>query len=92
MYFPRLRLAIFMHGCFWHQCPVCKLPLPKANAAFWRDKFSDNRERDRRVEAELLQLGIEVVTIWEHEVRPDVSDRARALAADIDERRQTSGR
>ena len=88
MYFPGLRLAIFIHGCFWHRCPACGLPEPKANAEFWRRKFEENLERDRRAGAELEQLGIEKMTIWEHEVRPSASLRARALAADIAARRR----
>jgi DNA mismatch endonuclease (patch repair protein) len=92
MYFPRLRLAVFIHGCFWHRCGVCDLREPKANAEFWHRKFEDNLERDRWVEAELERLGIETITIWEHEIRPDATARARALAAEIERRQHMAGK
>jgi DNA mismatch endonuclease (patch repair protein) len=87
MYFPRLRLAVFVHGCFWHRCRSCRLPEPKSNADFWRAKFEANAGRDQRVAKELAQMGIETLTVWEHEVRPDPVPRAVALAAEIGTRR-----
>jgi DNA mismatch endonuclease, patch repair protein len=67
--FPSERLAVFVHGCYWHRCPTCALPEPKANAAFWREKFAVNLARDRRVESALRAAGWHVETVWEHEVR-----------------------
>jgi DNA mismatch endonuclease (patch repair protein) len=75
--FPRLRLAVFVNGCFWHRCPVCDPPAPKANADFWQDKFTANVRRDADVRTQLRRLGWEVLTIWEHEIRPDPLPRAR---------------
>src|SRR5712692_3388456 len=37
--FSEARLAIFVHGCFWHRCPNCKPRLPKAHRAYWKAKF-----------------------------------------------------
>jgi DNA mismatch endonuclease, patch repair protein len=90
MYFPRLRLAVFVHGCFWHRCASCALPEPQANAEFWRQKFDDNLTRDRRVEAALESRGIEAITIWEHELRPNPGPRAQELAVELCDRRQTA--
>jgi DNA mismatch endonuclease (patch repair protein) len=90
MYFPRLRLAVFVHGCFWHRCPTCNLPQPKANADFWQAKFEQNVDRDRRVAALLDELSVEALVIWEHEIRPDPAPRAEALAAAVVARRQSS--
>lgn len=55
--FPGRRIAVFVHGCFWHRCPECRLPLPKANRAFWVAKFRRNRARDRRKRRELEGAG-----------------------------------
>ena len=87
IYFSRLRLAVFVHGCFWHRCAVCVPPQPRANAEFWRQKFEANLERDERVKLELTLAGIEVMTIWEHEIRPDPTRRAQAFADEIRARR-----
>ncbi len=65
----RLKLAIFVHGCFWHR-HECKLgrATPKTNADFWAKKFAANQERDRTVLESLTQNGWRVVTLWECEI------------------------
>lgn len=67
--FMRQRLAVFVHGCFWHHCPRCSLRLPKVNTGFWRRKFTLNRARDRRKAANLRRTGWAVMTVWECQVR-----------------------
>lgn len=65
---PKHRLVIFVHGCFWHRHPGCRLAyVPKTRPAFWSDKFATNRQRDRRHGAALERLGWRVVVIWECE-------------------------
>ena len=59
------RLAIFVHGCFWHGhegCPDFKMP--KSRTAWWTAKIEGNRARDARVVNQLHQLGWHVVTRW----------------------------
>lgn len=70
--FPVERIAVLVHGCFWHGCSVCQLPRPKANAEFWAAKLSGNLARDRRVEDQLRDQGWVVVVVWEHELRADI--------------------
>ena len=65
--FPRLRLALFVDGCFWHGCPHHGTK-PRGNAAFWRKKFAANRARDLRVTRMLRRHGWRVLRIWEHEL------------------------
>lgn len=65
--FPKLRLAVFVDGCFWHGCPK-HATQPKGNAAFWRKKFAANRTRDRLVTRALRRAGWRVLRIWEHEL------------------------
>lgn len=70
MVFPRHKVAMFVHGCFWHRHPGCtKASNPKTRAEFWQDKFRSNVTRDERVAAELEKLGWRVVTIWECETK-----------------------
>lgn len=69
--YPRKKMAVFVHGCFWHRCPDCNFELPKRNRDFWSQKFGRNVERDRLVKKELEILGWLVVEIWEHELRGD---------------------
>ena len=63
--YPGRKLAIFVHGCFWHRCPKCALGLPKSNVEYWTEKFERNVERDRKKEIELMELGWRVYTLWE---------------------------
>lgn len=59
------RVAIFVHGCFWHRCPECRLQLPRSNREFWKAKFRSNRGRDRRKRTELELAGWRVLEIFE---------------------------
>ena len=66
--FPRLRKVIFVHGCFWHRHAGCsRTTTPKTRAAYWREKFEKNMERDRRNVATLRTLGWKVLVVWECE-------------------------
>jgi len=68
--FPKHRLAVFVHGCFWHRHEGCRLAsTPKSRAAFWAEKFAANVERDARQEAALRALGWQVLVIWQCETR-----------------------
>lgn len=70
--FPRLRKAIFVHGCFWHRHPdpECKLArLPKSRLDFWWPKLEGNRRRDEANQAALLALGWRFLVIWECETK-----------------------
>jgi DNA mismatch endonuclease (patch repair protein) len=81
--FSGRRIAIFVNGSFWHRCPVCRPPEPRANAQFWRSKLDQNVSRDRRNSETLAAMGWKVVVVWEHEIRPDPAPRARKLVAEI---------
>lgn len=59
------RLAVFLHGCFWHQCPYCGPSLPKSHRTFWKRKFIANKRRDSAKVAYLKALGWSTLTVWE---------------------------
>lgn len=63
---PRFRLAIFVHGCFWHCHKGCFYSrLPATRPEFWRLKLEGNAQRDQRHLLELSQLGWRVLVVWE---------------------------
>ncbi len=64
--FTRLKVAVFVDGCFWHGCPKHGT-WPKANAEFWRDKIKTNISRDLETNRLLKDAGWKVIRIWEHE-------------------------
>ena len=80
VYGPR-RLAIFMHGCFWHghDCKRGARP-PKDNAEYWRGKIARNRARDTTNLAALAALGWRTLVVFECALkdRPALERRLRA--------------
>lgn len=67
--FPGRKLAIFVHGCYWHRCPNCNLSNPKSNSSFWQQKFDNNIARDGRKKAALEDSGWEVFVVWECQIK-----------------------
>jgi DNA mismatch endonuclease (patch repair protein) len=65
--FPKIRLALFVDGCFWHGCPKHGTQ-PKGNRAFWKNKFARNKARDVLVTRTLRSAKWRVLRIWEHEL------------------------
>lgn len=79
--FPRHRLVVFVHGCFWHRHPNCsRATTPATNTAKWQEKFERNVLRDSRSASELATLGWDVLVIWECETRS--SDLVTAILTD----------
>lgn len=71
--FPRLKIAVFVDGCFWHGCPE-HASWPKSNAEFWREKLEANRARDADTNVRLKESGWHVVRVWEHVSPGDAAD------------------
>src|SRR5712671_6570435 len=65
--FPKLKLALFVDGCFWHGCPKHGTQ-PRGNRSFWKKKFSRNIARDRLVNRTLRSANWHVLRIWAHEL------------------------
>ena len=40
-FFPEIRLAVFVDGCFWHGCPKC-YRRPKSKTEYWDKKLKRN--------------------------------------------------
>ena len=67
--FPALKAVVFVHGCFWHVHDCNYFKWPKSNVEFWRNKLLKNKVRDDCVVNQLKELGWNVITIWECELR-----------------------
>ena len=81
---PKHRLAVFVHGCFWHRHEGCRLAsTPKSRIAFWTEKFAANVARDARQESALRELDWRVLVIWQCETK-DGASVERKLAEVID--------
>ena len=74
---PKYKTVIFVNGCFWHAHNDCKLNrAPKSNIDYWIPKILKNVERDKRNKAELENLGWNVITIWECELKKKTREQA----------------
>src|SRR5579885_2179886 len=81
--FPRLKLAVFCDGDFWHgrNWPVLHAKLQEgANRQYWVAKIARNRERDAEVDQALQQLGWRVLRLWETDIRKDPRTAAECVA------------
>lgn len=65
---PSRRVAIFVHGCFWHGHDCRRGRAPSSNLEYWGPKLASNRERDSRKAAALAAAGWRVVVVWQCEL------------------------
>lgn len=66
--FQKLKVAVFVDGCFWHGCPRCKR-VPQTSVAFWRAKIERNVRRDAKVSRQLRNSGWKVVRVRECQLK-----------------------
>jgi len=78
--FRRQKVAVFVDGCFWHDCPEHGTS-PRTNATYWSAKIARNVERDRLNETTLSAAGWTVIRVWEHEMPEDAADRIVRILA-----------
>lgn len=73
------RVAVFVHGCFWHGCPHCRPRRPRSHQAFWNAKLDRNKARDTEKAKALRALGWKVVTVWECRIKADAQAQAQRV-------------
>ncbi|MEO8132789.1 MAG: very short patch repair endonuclease [Betaproteobacteria bacterium] len=83
----RIKVAVFVDGCFWHCCPK-HFTMPRTRRAFWKNKITGNCERDRAVDVALRRAGWLVLRIWEHEVTSNLPRVCGRLVRAFDARAQ----
>jgi DNA mismatch endonuclease (patch repair protein) len=78
--FPKYGAVVFVHGCFWHRHEGCRFTTtPGTNQDFWKQKFQENIERDRRHMEALRSLGWRVAIVWECALKHSVDDTAQMV-------------
>ena len=71
---PGRRLALFVHGCFWHGHDCARgARVPKQNRGYWTAKIARNRARDERTRTALEALGWTPLVLWECELKDAVA-------------------
>jgi len=66
---PKYKTIIFIHGCFWHGHNVCGKTIPASNTEYWTAKIARNIARDQTNKLKLKDLGWNVITLWECEIK-----------------------
>src|SRR5882762_2654154 len=62
------KIAIFVHGCFWHRHHCAAATLPKSNRSYWKLKQERNFRRDRKNARALRKMNWRVLTLWECQI------------------------
>ncbi|MBK3664895.1 DNA mismatch endonuclease Vsr [Bradyrhizobium diazoefficiens] len=80
MVFPRRSAIVFVHGCFWHRCPHCRVGARsvRSNTGYWSEKIKRNQARDAVALKVLRSAGWKVFVVWECQVADH--SRLRRLA------------
>ena len=74
---PKFGVVILVHGCFWHGHSCKKGKLPSSNVQFWKNKISQNINRDVIVIKRLNDLGWRVFVLWQCEMRNKLDREVR---------------
>ena len=72
------KIAIFIHGCFWHKCPKC-FKEPKSKKTYWQPKIERNIKRDKSNIRYLKKDGWRVARLWEHEVEKKLKEKLKKI-------------
>lgn len=69
------KTVIFVHGCFWHGHNDCRyFKIPETRKDWWEQKLQSNKLRDKKNKKDLTDLGWNVITVWECELKPKVRE------------------
>jgi DNA mismatch endonuclease (patch repair protein) len=80
--YGRRKLAIFVHGCFWHGHDCARgARMPKTNMNYWRAKIARNRARDATTLAALEGMGWRALAVYECELKDPAALGARLAEA-----------
>lgn len=66
---PKYKVAIYVHGCFWHMHGCNNSRIPATRHDWWKEKLESNVQRDKRNIYDLTTLGWKVLVIWECQFR-----------------------
>ena len=81
---PKYRTVIFVNGCFWHKHSCPRFVWPSSNQAYWIPKIQRNVERDEENTRKLVNLGWNVIVVWECELKKNIrEERLNLLSTEI---------
>jgi len=72
--FTKNKIAVFVHGCFWHGHRCDRFRMPSSNQEYWTRKIQRNVERDARTAQVLAEMGWERIVIWECQIQQGLEE------------------
>lgn len=83
--FTKAKVAVFIDGDFWHGY---RFPAWEHKVSdFWKQKINKNRERDRRNQRKLKEMGWTVIRLWQHDLERDFQECIERIIAAVNEAR-----
>jgi DNA mismatch endonuclease, patch repair protein len=73
------KVAIFVHGCFWHHHTCKSGHMPKSNQSYWLPKINKNVERHGMAVQALGSLGWNTLTVWECSIKSSLGDVTQGI-------------
>ena len=77
--FTAKKLVVFVHGCYWHSCPICAIARPRHNASYWNEKLAGNTRRDVLNAERLADLGWRIYTVWECQAKSSMVEAVQQI-------------
>ena len=71
--YPGRRIAIFVHGCFWHQHNCRDGRIPDSNQEYWEPKLLRTIQRDREHRLALTKSGWKSLVVWECQLKSEAA-------------------
>lgn len=79
---PKYKTVVFVHGCFWHGHTKCKyFVIPETRTQWWLQKINRNKKLDLINGKNLKNLGWNVITIYECQLKRDKLEHTIAKVA-----------
>ena len=76
--------VIFVNGCFWHGHKDCKyFVIPKSRTEWWKAKIAATKQRDSKNYIQLIQMGWNVIVIWECQLKKSKEKRLQELVEEL---------
>jgi DNA mismatch endonuclease (patch repair protein) len=88
--FPKEKVAIFVHGCFWHQHGDCLFLKPTSIPKSWRENFIRANLRDVDNLRKVRELGWIPFVLWECRILESVTEELEPVVATIEMARRRS--
>lgn len=85
IFLPKYQAVILVNSCFWHGHQCHLFHWPKSEPERWRQKILETKQRDRRKLAELSDLNLRVLLIWECALKGRFRLAEAALAERLEE-------